>query len=314
MKKIIVTGATSMIGIALINKALQSDKIERVYAVIRPNSCKVSRLMDDARIHIVPCEGSDYSNLASLIADQCDVFYHLAWPRTATYQENYDDIIKKYKNIQVELEAVNVAAQLGCHKFVGAGSQSEYGIVSSGMMGVDTPCNPVRADGVLHLAAGRLAMIVAKDLGIDCIWMRIFSVYGKYDRPNSMISSTINKLLANERCSFTKAEQIWDFLAADDIGEAFYLVGEKSQGNHVYCVGCGEARTLKDYIKIIRDVVNPDAELGFGDLEYPEDAVMNLYADISEIQKDTGWSPRTKFEDGIREVYEYKMKNREAEN
>lgn len=96
------------------------------------------------------------------------------------------------------MEAVNVASKLGCSKFVGAGFQSEYGIVASGIMGVDTPCNPVRADGVLHWAAGRLAMIVSNDLGMDCIWMRIFSVYGKYDRDNSMINSTISKLLAGK--------------------------------------------------------------------------------------------------------------------
>ncbi len=314
MKKIVVTGATSMIGIALINKALQTDNVERIYAVIRPDSVKVNRLMSDPRIQIVSCEFSDYENLAALIPEQCDVFYHLAWPRTATYQECYEDIIEKYKNIQVELEAVKAAFKLGCKKFVGAGSQSEYGLVPSGMMGRDTPCNPVRADGVRHLAAGRLAMIVANDLGIDCIWMRIFSVYGKYDRPNSMVNSTIDKLLSGEHCSFTKAEQIWDFLAADDIGEAFYLVGEKSQGSHVYCVGCGKPRTLQSYIKTIRDVVNPNAELGFGELEYPKDAVMNLYADISEIQKDTGWSPQIEFKDGIQEIYQYKIKNREMQN
>lgn len=270
----------------------------------------MNRLVDDPRIQVISCECSNYSTLEQLISEKCDVFYHLAWPRTATYQEYYDDIIEKCKNIRVELEAVNVASKLGCSKFVGAGSQSEYGIVASGIMGVDTPCNPVRADGVLHWAAGRLAMIVSNDLGMDCIWMRIFSVYGKYDRDNSMINSTISKLLAGKHCSFTKAEQIWDFLAADDIGEAFYLVGERSRGSHVYCVGSGEAKPLREYIETIRDIVNPKANLGFGELEYPKNVIINLCADISEIQKDIGWCPRTKFKDGIREIYEYMMENR----
>lgn len=65
-----------MIGIALINKALQTDNVERIYAVIRPDSVKVNRLMSDPRIQIVSCEFSDYENLAALIPEQCDVFYH----------------------------------------------------------------------------------------------------------------------------------------------------------------------------------------------------------------------------------------------
>lgn len=46
MKRIVITGATSMIGIALISKALQSNEIKKVYAVVRPGSEKMNRLVD----------------------------------------------------------------------------------------------------------------------------------------------------------------------------------------------------------------------------------------------------------------------------
>lgn len=104
MKRIVITGATSMIGIALISKALQSNEIKKVYAVVRSGSKKMNRLVDDPRIQVILCECSNYSTLEKLISEKCDVFYHLAWSRTATYQEYYDDVIEKCKNIRVELE------------------------------------------------------------------------------------------------------------------------------------------------------------------------------------------------------------------
>lgn len=302
MKKIIVTGATSMIGVALIEAALQDPSIERIYAVVRPNTLKRDRIPEDGRISIIPCDIEEYENLPQLISDSCDVFYHLAWPRTATYEENYEDILLKCRNIQTVLEAVRAASALGCCKFIGAGSQSEYGVDHVGKLAPSTPCNPVRADGIIHLAAGKLARQLAAQSGMSCIWMRIFSIYGRYDRPNSLISSTIAKLRKGEHCSFTPSEQLWDFLAADDAGRAFYLVGKKACGDQVYCLGYGETKPLRQYIEMIRDIVAPEAELGFGEIPYPPDPVMELCADITALQRDVGWSPVIGFEQGIQTI------------
>ena len=299
MKKIVVTGATSMIGNALICSALQDAAMQKIYAVIRPGTKRLERLPDDSRITVVACDIGNYEDLPELISDTCDIFYHLAWPRTATYDEDYEDILFKCENIQTVMKAVHAAAIMGCAKFVGAGSQSEYGVDHVGRLSPETPCKPVRADGIIHLAAGELARILCEKAGMSCIWMRIFSIYGKYDRPNSMVRSTIAKLKSGEHCSFTQSEQNWDFLAAEDAGRAFYLVGKKACGNHVYCLGSGERKTLREYIEIIRDEVAPNAELGFGELPYPPNPVMDLCADITKLQQDTGWYPQIGFKEGV---------------
>lgn len=304
MKKMVVTGATSMIGIALINIALQDLSMQKIYAVVRPDTKKVDRLPTDSRITIIECDVCDYNKLPELILDTCDVFFHLAWPRTATYEENYEQILFKCRNIQTVMEAIRAAAAMGCNKFVGAGSQSEYGVDYVGKLSPETPCNPVRADGVIHLAAGQLARILASKLEMSCSWVRIFSIYGQYDRPNSLISSTIAKLKSGERCSFTPAQQKWDFLAAEDAGRAFYLIGEKASGNNVYCLGSGETKPLREYIEIIRDIISPETKLGFGEVPYPKNPIMNLCADITTLQHDVGWFPVIGFEQGIRMLCE----------
>ena len=320
MKNVVVTGATSMLGAALIRGLLQRKSIEKIYAVVRPytrggqmsldsesagglQAEKRKRLPSDERISIVECDLQDYDKLPSLINDECEVFYHLAWPRTATYTENIDDTLLKCEAMKGVLQAVKAAEQLKCSKFVGTGSQSEYGLPPSGIYTAEMPCNPVRIDGVIHLAAGQAGRLLAEQYGITFIWLRIFSVYGINDRKNSMISSTMEKLLTGIHCSFTKCEQTWDYVYEDDVADAFILVGEKSERSEVYNVAAGESKPLREYIEIMRDIVSPGEILSIGEIPYPKNPIMKMEVDISKLQRDTGWQAKTTFADGIRCIY-----------
>lgn len=302
MSGIVVTGATSMIGVALIKAAISDLDINRIYAVIRPGTEKISRLPQNEKILIIECGMDHYNRLPDLVPDSVSIFFHLAWPRTPTYAESFDDTYEKVWNILYVMDALKSAQKLGCRAFVGAGSQSEYGIVETGQISTETLCNPVRADGVIHLAAGRLVELTVKEMGMDSAWLRIFSIYGTNDRDNSLVKSTIRKLKEGGRCSFTKSEQMWDYLFEDDAGKAFLEAGKKVRGNKTYNLGYGEAKPLREYISAIRDIVAPEAKLHFGELPYPKDPVMNLQCDTASLRKDTGWRPMIPFEDGIRRM------------
>ena len=74
MKRIVVTGATSMIGTALIEECIRHD-IE-VYAVVRAGSSKTKRLPESARIHQIECELEKLEELPAKITGECDTFFH----------------------------------------------------------------------------------------------------------------------------------------------------------------------------------------------------------------------------------------------
>ena len=302
MNVIVVTGATSMIGSALIRSCLRHG-VSRIYAVVRAGSPKLARLPEDARIVMVECSADTYETLPDLIPEKCDVFYHIAW--TLTGVSRNEDLLEQAKNVQYTLQALAAAKALGCEKFIGAGSQAEYGKLDIPSIGPDAPVNPVQAYGIAKYAAGKLAMEDAKKKNISCLWVRIFSVYGIFDKPTTMIASTIRKLLAGEHTAFTKGEQMWDYLFSEDAGDAFYLVGEKASGHKVYCLGSGESRTVRSFIEDMRDIANPAAELGIGEIPYTPQTVMNLCADIETLQADTGFAPKTSFSEGIRQTIQW---------
>ncbi len=294
-KRIVVTGATSMLGIALIEAVL--EEAQDLYAVIRPDSDRISRLPASEKIHVIPCELGAYDTLPEKIPGPCDVFYHFAWQSTGAGRNQ--DISLQSANIGYTIDALHAAHRLGCRKFIGAGSQAEYGLLSEDKISPDHSVHPLQAYGVAKYAAGRLCAMEAASLGMDHIWVRVFSVYGEYDKASTMVSTAIRQMLAGERTHFTPAQQRWDYLYSADAGKAFALIGRHAAGSRVYCLGSGKARPLADYITEIYEQIRPKAPIGIGDLAYPPDCVMNLCADISSLTADTGWRPETDFRDGI---------------
>lgn len=300
MKRIVVTGATSMIGVALIEECLRHD-IE-IYAVVRSSSGKAGRLPLNDKIHLTDCSLEDLSDLPGRIPGGCDTFYHIAWGNTGEARNKSTEL--QSRNIFYTLQAVRAAAELGCRRFIGAGSQAEYGPMDVEKISPDSPVNPSTPYGASKLAAGHLAGMLCRELGMECIWPRIFSVYGKYEKETTMVASGLRKMLAGEPTEFTPAMQRWDYLYSRDAGRAFYLIGEKGKGGSVYCVGSGQARPLKEYIEEMAALTGA-GKPGIGAKPYPPGAVMNLCADIGTLTGDTGFIPEYTFEQGIRETIEW---------
>ena len=80
------------------------------------------------------------------------------------------------------------------------------------------------------------------------------------------------------------------------------LLGEKGKHGKIYCLGSGSAQPLKEYVKMIRDIVAPGRDINFGAIPYGENQVMYLCADIGELQEDTGFTAEYSFGEGIRET------------
>ena len=104
---------------------------------------------------------------------------------------------------------------------------------------------------------------------------------------------------------FSKGEQIWDFVHLDDIANALYFMAKKGRDGAIYSVGSGNARPLKEYLKVLCEKLGNFEKAEFGKIPYSDSQIMHLEADISELQRDTGWKPNIEFEKGIEEVIEF---------
>ena len=288
MKRILLSGATGMIGCAIVREAIRRG--DDVTCLVRSSSPRIANIPQGERIHIVDCAVSDYAALE--LDGQYDVFMHLAWEKTSG--GGRDDVDSQLKNIQYTLDAVHLASRLGCKVFIGAGSQAEFGVKSEALT-CGMSVNPESGYGIAKFAAGKFSAMLCKQLGIRFNWLRILSVYGKNDGENSLISYVIRELKSGRSPELTKCEQIWDYLNCDDAARAFFAVAEKGVDGKAYPLGSGCGKRLSEYVETLRDAINPNIKLEFGKKPYYPHQPMYLVADISELTVDTGWRPEIEF-------------------
>ena len=294
MKNIIVTGATGCLGSGVVRRALANDI--HVTCIVHQGSKRLSNLPKDERIKIVECNLSDYHDLE--IEGQYDAFIHLSWEKT--FGASRDDAEVQTRNIQYTLDAVHLAHRCGCKVFIGAGSQAEYGVQSVDLT-PELPVKPESGYGIAKYAAGKLSAMLCQSLGMRQNWVRILSVYGPNDGENTLISYVIRELKAGRSPELTKCEQLWDYLYADDAGDAILAIAEKGIDGKAYPLGSGKGRKLSEYIEDIHGIINSKVEVIYGAKDYYPHQPMHLVADVKELTADTGWKPAYSFDKGLKD-------------
>lgn len=293
----VITGPTGAVGIALINELINNGSY--VYAVCHRGSKRIDNIPKHDNVKVVECDLDELNLLIDVLPHNIDAFYHFAWD--GTYGESRNNVESQMMNIKYSLDSVFVAKELGCKVYIGAGSQSEFGH-SNNQKGPKDYCDPDNFYGAAKLSAAHMTRVYCKQFGIRHIWCRIFSLFGPYDGSYTMIMSSINKMINNEECNFTKGEQIWDYIYSKDAARAFRLVAEKGKDGSIYCFASGQTRLLKDYIISLHQIVNPNCKINIGLIPYYEHQAMNLSADVSNLKEDTGFEPKYTFEEGIKDL------------
>lgn len=301
IKSAVVTGASGMLGQALIRYLLKHN-IE-VLAIVRPDSERNEIFTSNKSVKVIECDLSKLLCVKEKVNEQYDAFFHFGW--SGTFGQSRNNFYGQNDNVRYTLDAVELARELQCKVFLGAGSQAEFGRVGDRKLACDVPAFPETGYGIAKLCAGQMSRLLCQEYGIRHIWTRILSIYGPGDKSHTMVMSGIWSMLKGERPKYTKGEQMWDYLHCDDAARAFYLAADKGKDGSVYCIGSGHVRPLKEYIECIRDAVNPDMELAFGEVPYYDKQVMYLCADITNLQNDTGFVPQIAFEDGIKDTVEW---------
>lgn len=287
MKTAMITGATGFLGYHVLNELIEQGCF--VYVVCRPGSQRLNRLCRFKNIHIVELEMDDILSLKDELSLECETFYHLAW------EGGRNDISTQLPNIKRTMDALVVASALGCRRFISTGSQAEYGI-HHGLITESTIAKPVTVYGAAKLAACNLSRVCATQLGIEWTWARVFSVYGPGDNPNSLIPYLLQAFRNKQIPALTQGYHKWDYLYATDAAKALHLLGTTPHTNTMYNIANGNSLPLRAYVEVLRDLVAPEADVGWG---RSDSVAVPLEVSIDKISRETGWQPEIGFEEGI---------------
>ena len=294
MKKAIVTGANGFVGSAVC-KELTETGVE-VIAVVRNHDSDISRIEKLHGIRIIYSDISDFINLADVISDRdIDVFYHFAWTGSAGNLRGDYDV--QLDNVRYTCDSVKACSLLNCHRFVFASSIMEYEI-SSLMETENTPgINTLYCSA--KVAADYMARAVAGKNEITFIRAVISNIYGPGETSPRLINTSLRKMLNDEHCAFSAGEQMYDFIYITDAAKAFAAVGEKGKTNKTYYIGSLNPKPLKSFLMEMRDCVDPDIEIGLGEIPFSGVSLSYNEFDIKAVKNDTGFVPEISFSEGI---------------
>ncbi len=300
MRRVVITGATGFIGSWLV-KELASNDIE-IIALVRDVD-RAKEVIGD-KVRLVKYYSEEYRKLQDCGTD-IDAFYHLAWEGVAPEKKN--DRAIQVKNIDFAMEMLEYAGKIRAKRFIATGTVAEYAFCED-VMDVNAKQTPNDLYGAAKTATHYMLETWARSMGMPFNWVVIPSTFGEGRRDNNILTYTIQTLLKGERPSYGYLTQMWDFLYVGEVVRALRLIGEKGIIGKTYGIGSGDFRPLKDYVMVIRTIIDPKLELGIGDIPSMSDRAFSSCVSIKDLTADTGFTPAVSFEEGIEKTIRYYSK------
>lgn len=299
MENVIITGADGFVGSYTVQHFLSEGK--NVMALDMGDAPR--RLKPHPNLEYRRCDIANIDSLLSLIPKGVyDTFVHFAWAGSAgSARVDYN---LQMKNALNTVECVEVAKELGCERFVCAGSIMEYE-VEAAIHSQGSHPGMAYIYGMGKHVAHSLCKCVAANIGIDLLWPMITNAYGIGEYSPRFVNTTLRKIINGEPLQFTAATQNYDFIYVTDVAKAFYLVAEKGRPFSEYMIGSGFARPLKDFILEMVGSCSPDAEPLFGDIPFTGTNMPLSTFSIDAIRNDCGFEAEVPFGEGTRKTMEW---------
>lgn len=152
--------------------------------------------------------------------------------------------------------------------------------------------------------------------GIPTTGMRFFTVYGPWGRPDMAYFAFTKSIIEGRPIKvFNHGMMERDFTYIDDIVSALVLLMDKppekkpdwDEGKdgpsssfapyRIYNIGNNQPVQLVRFIRVLEEKIGRKAQVLFLDMQ-PGD-VPRTWADISELERDIGYRPRTSIEEGL---------------
>ncbi len=294
--KIVVTGATSFIGKAFVDVAL--EKGWEIVAVVRRNSPKAKAFEGVDNVSVAELNMDEYGKIAEA-AGSFDCLAHFAWDGTRGAQRMDKEL--QQKNYENSVALIKAAIDSGCKRILTAGSQAEYG-PQNGVITEQTECKPNTEYGVYKYKLFVTASELCEKAGVSYKEPRFFSLYGPGDFEKTLIMSMIDNMRNNRRCELTECVQMWDFLYVKDAVRAVAALCELDCEDGAYNLGSGDVRELKAYVEELYSLLNSSSELVYGAVPYPETGMVSITPSVRKTQTLLNWKAEYSFADGIGEI------------
>lgn len=321
--KVLVTGAAGFIGFNLSLRLLGRgdqvvgfDNVNDYYQVsLKEDRLKI--LQKNAAFSFVRADLSDQTALEKVFSENTfDRVIHLAAQAGVRYSISNP-------RVYIDSNLVGFTNILECCRhskvahLVYASSSSVYG--ANTLMPFSIHHNvdhPVSLYAATKKANELMAHTYAHLYGLPVTGLRFFTVYGPWGRPDMALFLFTKAILAGEPIDvYNHGKMKRDFTYIDDIIEAVVRVSDRTAASNdswnsdkpdpgtsrapyrLYNIGNHSSVELLEFIRILEDKLGKKALMNLCPIQ-PGD-VPATYADVNDLARDVGFSPKTSLDFGI---------------
>lgn len=296
MKTAVVTGASGMLGSALVGRLNQAGR----YAV-------VSLTRRDADLLDAEAVDRVFSEIRPDIVFHCAAKVAGLGGNSAFPADFFDE------NILINTHVIRAAHSAGANKFVGVGTTAVYsdGVplpMKEGDIWIGPPHHSEAAYGVAKRAMLTQLQAYEKQYGMEYGYGILTNLYGPNDTFDKAYGHVVPSLICKikEAIDASAPLEVWgdgspqrDFLYVDDAADALIMIGERGKGP--YNIASGKVTTIRELVEMLTNVSGFAGEVVWA-TDKPNGQLLRQY-DVSSIRA-LGFDAAVDLHDGLRRTLE----------
>jgi len=218
-----------------------------------------------------------------------DILIHCAWVGSDRKSRNNPELQKK--NISITNSIIKIQKFTNISRIIGIGSQDEL-IDGDQPWGDNAKIQPVSEYGKAKYESFK---ILKENLNYFT-WARLFSVYGKNDKRDWIITSAVKALNNNLSVTFGECSKPWSLTHVYDVSTAFEKIIDKNLTGIVN-ISDMNAPSLRNHLELLQKLAKKELfNFKFNIINEREISIS------SGILENTGWKVCTSREEGFLEL------------
>lgn len=326
LPKILISGGAGFIGSAFVRLLAKRDCPRRNYAKVIKRGLSLNKI-------IVVDKLTYAGNLARL--KECKGKYKF-YKADICHEAQIETIFKKEKpeiliNFAAETHVdrsildskpflktniigirvlLDISRRYKIKKFLHISTDEVYGEIPKGKFKENSPLKPNSPYAASKAAADLLVNAYVRTYSFPAIIIRPSNNYGPWQYPEKLIPLTILKILRNEKIPvYSEGKNVREWLYVDDCVEGIFQILKKGKIGEIYNLGSNEEKENIGVVKEILKILKANKNL----IQFVKDRPghdIRYSLNSKKVRRQTGWLPKTKFEDGLKKTAEWCVAHR----
>jgi nucleoside-diphosphate-sugar epimerase len=296
LSAVLVTGAGGFVGSAIVRRLVRRParfadgaRVEQVVALLREGGSteRFDELPPSGSWSIERADVRDRDALAEVLERvRPRAIVHAALERDAYVLEDEERFVTGPLSTMLGV----LAHVRGC-RFIQVGSAWVLG--PGNRLDESAPLDPTTAYGRNKARTDLLLPTLAAGFGVPWINLRLFNLFGRYEKPERLLPTLVARLVSGEPAELTRGDQVRDFNDVDTVAQAFVdaLGAPEGACGSVYHIGSGRGTTVREFALTVAAMVGGPELIRFGMASGEDERLPSLVADPTRARRAIGWRP-----------------------